>query len=132
MKAKLYCDGACRGNPGDAGIGCLILLNNKKIEISEYIGKTTNNVAEYTALIKGLEEVLRQGATEIDIFSDSELLVRHIKGVYKVRNDKLIPLFNKVKLLLSKFKKYQIFHIYREENFIADNLAKKASWKPKQ
>lgn len=132
MKAKLYCDGSCRGNPGDAGIGCLIFLNNKKIEISEYIGKTTNNVAEYTALIRGLEEVLRHGVTEIDIFSDSELLIRHIKGVYKVRNKKLIPLYNRVRDLLNKFKKYQIFHIYREENLIADSLARKASWKSKE
>lgn len=132
MKAKLYCDGSCRGNPGDAGIGCLIVLNNKEIEISEYIGKTTNNIAEYTALIRGLEEILRYGATEIDIFSDSELLVKHIKGSYRVRNKKLIPLYNKVKDLLNKFKKYQIFHIYREENLRADNLAKKALWKSKE
>ncbi|WP_353684807.1 ribonuclease HI family protein [Thermodesulfovibrio sp. 3907-1M] len=132
MKAQLYCDGASRGNPGDAGIGCLIILDNKKIEISEYIGKTTNNVAEYTALIRGLEETLKQKVQEIEIFSDSELLVRQINGVYKVRNKKLIPLYEKVKELLTKFKKYQIFHVYREENFIADRLAKEASWKQKK
>ncbi len=129
MKAQLYCDGASRGNPGDAGIGCLIILDNKKIEISEYIGRTTNNVAEYTALIKGLEEALKQKVQEIEIFSDSELLVRQINGVYKVRNKKLIPLYEKVKELLNKFKKYQIFHVYREENSVADKLAKEASWK---
>ncbi|MBC7105232.1 MAG: ribonuclease HI family protein, partial [Firmicutes bacterium] len=82
MKAKIYCDGASRGNPGDAGIGCVIIFDNKKVEISEYIGKTTNNVAEYTALIKGLEEALRQKAQEIEIFSDSELLVHQINGIY--------------------------------------------------
>ncbi|HQD36385.1 MAG TPA: ribonuclease HI family protein [Thermodesulfovibrio thiophilus] len=129
MKAKIYCDGASRGNPGDAGIGCLIILDNKKIEISEYIGKTTNNVAEYTALIRGLEEALKERAEEIEIISDSELLVRQINGIYKVKNTKLIPLYERVKELLNKFKKYQIFHVYRENNFIADSLAKEASCK---
>lgn len=132
MKAKIYCDGASRGNPGDAGIGCLIVLDDKKIEISEYIGKTTNNVAEYTALIKGLQEALKHKVQEIDIFSDSELLVRQINGVYKVRNKKLIPLYEKVKEILSNFKKYRVFHIYREDNHVADRLAKEASWKSKK
>lgn len=132
MKAKIYCDGASRGNPGDAGIGCVVIFDNKKIEISEYIGKTTNNVAEYTALIKGLEEALKQKAQEIEIFSDSELLVLQMNGIYKVRNKNLIPLYEKAKKLLSNFKKYQIFHIYRENNFIADKLAKEASWKLKK
>jgi ribonuclease HI len=129
MKAQLYCDGASRGNPGDAGIGCVIILDNKKIEISEYIGKTTNNVAEYTALIRGLEQALKQNVKEIDIFSDSELLVRQINGAYKVRNKNLIPLYNKVIELLNKFKKYRILHIYREKNELADKLAKNASRK---
>ncbi|MCS7203299.1 MAG: ribonuclease HI family protein [Thermodesulfovibrio sp.] len=132
MKAQLYCDGASRGNPGDAGIGCVIILNNKKIEISEYIGKTTNNVAEYKALIRGLEEIIKQNAEEVEIFLDSELLVMQIKGSYKVRSKKLIPLYKQVKELLSKFKKYQIFHIYRDENYYADRLAKKASWSSKE
>lgn len=132
MKAKIYCDGASRGNPGDAGIGCVIIFDNKKIEISEYIGKTTNNVAEYIALIKGLEEALKQKANEIEIFSDSELLVLQMNGIYMVRNKNLIPLYEKAKELLSNFKKYQIFHICREDNFIADKLAKEASWKLKK
>ncbi|MCS7164475.1 MAG: ribonuclease HI family protein [Thermodesulfovibrio sp.] len=132
MKAKIYCDGASSGNPGDAGIGCLILFDNKRIEISEYIGKTTNNVAEYTALIKGLQEALKQNIQEIEIFSDSELLVYQINGVYKVRNKNLIPLYEKVRNLLSNFKKYQIFHIHREDNSVADRLAKKALWKSRK
>lgn len=77
----------------------------KKIEISEYIGKTTNNVAEYTALIRGLQEALKQNVQEIEIFSDSELLVRQLNGIYKVRNNNLIPLYRKAKELLAKFKK---------------------------
>lgn len=131
MKARLYCDGASKGNPGDAGIGCLIVTDSKEIKISEYIGKTTNNIAEYTAIIRGLEEALKQNITEIEIFTDSELLVRQITGAYKVRNKNLIPLYEKVKTLLSKFKKYKILHIYRENNFFADKLAKEASYKMK-
>lgn len=132
MKAKLYCDGASRGNPGEAGIGCLILIDNKKIEISEYIGKTTNNVAEYKAIIRGLEETLKEGVDTIEIYSDSELLVRQINGIYKVKNKNLIPLNQKVKELINKFKKYSLIHINREDNSEADKLAKKASWKSKK
>ncbi len=129
MIGRLYCDGASRGNPGDAGIGCLLLLNSRKIEISEYIGKTTNNIAEYTALIRGLEEALKERVEDIEIFSDSELLVKQLYGIYKVRNENLIPLYKKVRSLLEKFRKYRISHINREENSIADKLAKEASWK---
>lgn len=130
MKAKLYCDGASRGNPGEAGIGCVIWLNSDKvIKISEYVGKTTNNVAEYKALIRGLEEVQNLGVEEIEIFSDSELLVRQISGIYKVKNKNLIELYGKAKELLSKLKSYKITHVNREKNSIADKLAKEASWK---
>lgn len=129
MTGKLYCDGASRGNPGDAGIGFILIFNGKKIEMSEYIGKTTNNVAEYTALIKGLEEAIKVGIKEIKIFLDSELIVRQLNGVYNVKNKNLILLYFNVKELLSKFKKYEIFHINREQNTFADKLAKEGSWK---
>lgn len=133
MKAKLYCDGASRGNPGEAGIGCVILLNdNRKIEISEYIGQTTNNVAEYNALIRGLEEALEVGVDEVEIFSDSELLVRQMTGIYKVKNKNLIPLYEKIRQLLSNLKSHKIIHINREDNSMADKLAKEASWKIKR
>lgn len=132
MKGKLYCDGASRGNPGEAGIGCVIFFNGQKREISEYIGKTTNNVAEYTALIKGLEEALRLGIEEIEVYSDSELLIRQLKGIYKVRNQGLMPLYEKVSELLRKFKSFELNHIMREENSLADSLAKEASWNSKK
>lgn len=132
MKGKLYCDGASRGNPGEAGIGCVIFFNGQKREISEYIGKTTNNVAEYTALIKGLEEALRLGIEEIEVYSDSELLIRQLKGIYKVRNQGLMSLYEKVLDLLRKFNNFTLNHIGRQENTLADNLAKEASWKLKK
>ncbi len=130
MKAKLHCDGASRGNPGEAGIGCFIQLSDgRTIKISEHIGITTNNVAEYKALIKGLEAAKEAGAEEIEIFSDSELLVRQICGIYKVKNKNLRELYERVRKLLSKFKLYTITHIKREDNAIADILAKEATWK---
>jgi ribonuclease HI len=131
MKAKLYCDGASRGNPGDSAIGCVILINNNILKISEYIGKATNNVAEYKALIRGLEEALKEGVDEIEIFSDSELLVRQIKNIYKVKNKNLTPLYEKVRELLQNFKYYEITYISRDLNFIADNIAKEALKKVK-
>lgn len=132
MIAKIYCDGASRGNPGDAGIGCILEINNNRTEISEYIGKTTNNVAEYIALIRGLEEALKAGVDAVEIFTDSELIVRQIEGIYRVKNPNLVPLYEKVTKLLENFSSYTIHHISREENQSADKLAKKASWKSKE
>lgn len=129
MKGKLYCDGASRGNPGEAGVGCLLIYDNERVEVSEYIGKATNNVAEYTALIRGLQEALRVGINSIEIFLDSELIVLQLKGVYRIKNKNLLPFYNQAIKLLSEFKNYEIFHIPRESNAEADKLAKLASHK---
>ncbi|WP_297211807.1 MULTISPECIES: ribonuclease HI family protein [Thermodesulfovibrio] len=129
MKGKLYCDGASRGNPGEAGVGCLLIYDNERVEVSEYIGKATNNVAEYTALIRGLQEALRVGISSIEIFLDSELIVLQLKGVYRIKNKNLLPFYNQAIKLLSEFKNYEIFHIPRENNSEADKLAKLASHK---
>lgn len=129
MKGKLYCDGASRGNPGEAGGGCLLIYDNERVEVSEYIGKATNNVAEYTALIRGLQEALRVGISSIEIFLDSELIVLQLKGVYRIKNKNLLPFYNQAIKLLSEFKNYEIFHIPRENNSEADKLAKLASHK---
>jgi len=125
MKIEVFCDGASRGNPGEAGIGVVIRSHEKKIilEISDYIGKTTNNVAEYMALIRGLEEALLLGATEATFICDSELLVKQIHGDYKVKNEGLRPLNLHALSLIRKLKKFKIEHAYREENKHADELA---------
>lgn len=124
MKAQIFTDGAARGNPGPAGIGVVIKSGGKTIlEVSDYIGKTTNNVAEYLALIRGLEEALLLGAKEAECFSDSELLVKQIQGEYKVKNEGLSPLFHHLQSLMVKFKKFSITHKAREENKHADALA---------
>jgi ribonuclease HI len=94
-EAKLYTDGGARGNPGPAGIGFVLLDSDDKLlaEEGRYIGEATNNVAEYRALLLGLEWALARGIDRLEVYSDSELMVRQLKGEYKVRNDGLIPLY---------------------------------------
>lgn len=122
----IFVDGGSRGNPGEAGIG-VVIKQGKKIlnELGEYIGKTTNNVAEYVALNRGLQEALAWGHKQIEVFSDSELLVNQIKGEYKVREETLRPLHYLAVMLLKKFEKATITHIPREKNKEADKLVNK-------
>lgn len=127
-KIIIYSDGAARGNPGKAGIGGLILgdENQKLLTVSEYIGETTNNVAEYKALILCLESSASLGAVDIVIHLDSQLIVRQLQGLYRVKDQKLKPLYEKTKSLLRSYKKVDIFHIERSENKEADKLANQA------
>lgn len=123
----IYVDGGARGNPGEAGIGVVIKQGTKRLnEFGEYIGRSTNNVAEYTALNRGLQEAFAWGHKQIEVFSDSELLVNQIKGEYKVREDALRPLHYLAVKLLKKFEKASVTHIPREKNKEADRLVNKA------
>jgi queuosine biosynthesis protein QueD len=124
----LYIDGASKGNPGPAAIGVLILNGEGKRlkEIAKFIGKATNNVAEYQALISGLKEAIKIGATEVIIHTDSELLVKQIQGEYRVRSSPVKRLFNEATSLLKKFPSYEIRKVEREENLEADGLANQA------
>lgn len=124
----LYADGASRGNPGDAGYGALITDGNGRIvaEIRGYLGKTTNNVAEYQALIHGLKKALALGIPNIRVLMDSQLVVRQIQGSYRVRQPHLKPLHNQAKQLLAKFLQSQVQCIPREKNERADELASRA------
>jgi len=127
-KIVIYTDGASSGNPGKAGIGVLLYNTDKKLikKISNFIGITTNNVAEYMALIYGLEEALYLRAENVDCFLDSQLLVRQLEGTYKVKDEKLRLFYSQVNHLKSLFKRVNFNHIKREENKEADILAKKA------
>lgn len=131
MKSKriyLYTDGGARGNPGPAGIG-IIILDGAKKKIKEsfrYIGETTNNIAEYSALIHGLEESLALDADEIVISLDSELIVRQLNGEYKVKDAGLRELFDKAIGMLKRFGSFEIRHIDRAKNKEADKLVNKA------
>ena len=124
-KVIIFSDGASKGNPGDAGIGVVISSEDGTVlrEIAEYIGKTTNNVAEYSALIRGISEALDMNATSVEISTDSELLARQLTGVYKVKSDNLKPLFNEAVTLLRCFKNVSISHVLRGFNKRADELA---------
>jgi ribonuclease HI len=121
-------DGASRGNPGPSGIGIVIEDRGgaTKVKISGYIGRTTNNQAEYRALIVGLREAARLKAEHVDIMSDSELLVEQVCGRYKVRSAQLRNLFEEVKELLAGFRSSAISYIPREQNRVADALANQA------
>jgi ribonuclease HI len=126
-KAVLNTDGCSLGNPGPAGIGAVIILGKKTVELSEHIGITTNNVAEYTAVIRGLEEARRLGAEEVAALLDSELIVKQVKGQYKVKHEGLKPLFQRLTILIKSFRKFSISHVPREENKRADRLSKDAA-----
>lgn len=124
---EIYIDGAAKGNPGHAGIGVVICQNGEVIKnLSNYIGQTTNNIAEYTALIHALEEALILKAEVLKINTDSELLYRQIKRDYKVKNRNLLGLYAQAVHLISAFKAVNINHIPRENNRGADKLASKA------
>jgi ribonuclease HI len=125
---RIFTDGASRGNPGEAGIGVLIedSSGNRLKEIRRYLGKATNNQAEYTALLIGLKVSREMGADDISVFADSELLVKQMKGEYKVKHPLLLPLYTEAKTLTSGLKKFRITHIPRAQNAHADALANEA------
>lgn len=126
--AVMYTDGGARGNPGIAGIGILIEDEDGNIikEISQYIGEQTNNVAEYKALNRGLEVALDLGIKKITCYLDSELVVKQIKGEYKVKNERMIPMYNMTMPLIKKFDSFEIIHIKRKLNKKADKLVNEA------
>jgi len=129
--AVLYCDGASSGNPGHSGIGAFLKVEpgDQQYRISEYIGIATNNVAEYTALIKGLEKAASLDIKRLDVFLDSELIVRQLNGVYKVKNKNLLPLFAKAKTYVDAFEYITVTHVRRELNQEADALARNGASK---
>ncbi|NQU95740.1 MAG: ribonuclease HI family protein [Candidatus Omnitrophica bacterium] len=127
-KLTLYVDGGSRGNPGPSGIGVVILdpKGQRVKEFKKYIGIATNNIAEYNAVIYGLQEALIEKATEIELNLDSELVAQQLKGEYKVKNSNIKPLFEQALHLISGFKKVDIRHIDRAKNKEADKLVNKA------
>ncbi len=124
----IYTDGAARGNPGPAGAGWVIVDASGKtlVENKKYLGDLTNNQAEYQALLLALQDAIKLGDGDLKLCADSELMVRQLKGEYKVKNDGLKPLFREAVLTLSKFKSYTVKHLPREQNEEADQLANEA------
>ena len=121
--AVIHIDGASRGNPGDAAYAVVIAVPGRApIEEAGVLGKETNNIAEYTALIKALEKAKHLGLTRLRIHSDSELLVKQMSGEYRVKNDDLKWLFDEAKTLMRDFASVTLTHVRREQNKRADEL----------
>lgn len=121
---KVYSDGGARGNPGPAALGAVVYdaVGEKLCEISRYLGVATNNQAEYEALFSGLEYVRSLGGEYVVCYLDSELVVRQMSGVYKVKNQALSEIYNRVSEVAKYFKKIEYNHIPREKNKEADSL----------
>jgi len=125
-KATIHTDGGARGNPGPAGIGVVISIDGEQKTFKQYIGETTNNQAEYQAVVLALQKAKELGAEEIDLFLDSELVQQQLLQNYKVKNQDLAQLFVKVWNLAANFKKIKYIHIYRNDNKLADKLVNEA------
>ena len=121
----VWTDGAARGNPGPAGAGAQLTTPEGEVvgEIAEGLGETTNNVAEYTAAIRGLERAAELGATDVVLRSDSQLLINQLSGRYRVKSEHLIPLHRRLRALARGFERIRFEHVPRERNTEADRLA---------
>lgn len=127
-KLIIFTDGGARGNPGPAGLGVYITDESGKVvmEHSRYLGEKTNNQAEYLAVVDALEHATQLGADEVDMFLDSELIVKQLHGEYRVKNKELASLFVRVWNLSTGFKKIRYTHVRREKNKDADRLVNEA------
>ena len=124
MKITMYIDGAADLNSKTAGIGGIIYKDNEELfTFSEYLDDSTNNEAEYIALIRGLESLIELKLLNVDIYSDSELVVKQISGEYKVKNPRMQVLHQEATSLFSKFDKWSFTHVLRDKNKVADKLA---------
>lgn len=126
--AVIYADGGSRGNPGPAAIGAVVSEADGRIvrEISECIGVATNNVAEYRALIAGLRAAVESQFDAVRVRMDSELIIRQLRGEYRVKNEGLRPLYEEARRLLARFSAVELQHVRRELNRAADALVNKA------
>jgi ribonuclease HI len=124
MKLVIHVDGGSRGNPGPAAIGVVVSDSEGAVleEVAERIGVATNNVAEYRALLKGLERAAALGADEIELVNDSELVARQITGAYKVKHPAMKPLYAEAVAALRQFERTQIRSVPRAQNARADEL----------
>lgn len=125
MALLIHVDGGARGNPGPAGAGVVIRADDGTLvhEAAYFLGRQTNNAAEYLALIRALQRAARCEPQPITLHSDSELLVRQLTGAYQVKSPTLLPLFHEVQLLLLKVTRWSVRHVPREDNLRADELA---------
>ncbi len=127
MKGTLHTDGACFGNPGPMGLGIVLEYDGKTVEKSVPHGDGTNNIAEYSALIKGMQLAKEKGVSELEAYMDSELVVRQVNGEWRVKDATLQELHATVQRLRKDFDSFSLNHVRRERNARADALSKAAA-----
>lgn len=125
-RATVHFDGASSGNPGKAGAGAIVEIGGREERLSKSLGRATNNEAEYEALILGLRFAKAQGACEVVVRGDSQLVIRQLKGRYKVRAENLQPLYQQARKLLDGFDEVDLAWLAREGNEAADDAARAA------
>ena len=127
-RVRVFTDGAARGNPGLAGAGAVILDEKGRVlaRLGRFLGKQTNNVAEYQGLLLGLRRARQMGAREVEVRADSQLLIRQLQGKYAVKNEVLKRLHEEALALLRSFERYELTHIPREQNTLADEMSNRA------
>jgi ribonuclease HI len=127
-RVRVFTDGAARGNPGPAGAGAVILDEEGRVlaRLGKFLGKQTNNVAEYQGLLLGLRRTRQLGAREVEVRADSQLLIRQLQGKYAVKNEVLKRLHEEALALLRSFERYELVHIPREQNDLADEMSNRA------
>ena len=124
MKLFIHTDGGARGNPGPGAIGVVVLDEKKKVikEIGKYIGKSTNNEAEYKAVVEGLKTCKEMGGKELKFFIDSLLVVSQLNGKFKIKEPRMKTFFNEAKMIEKSFESVKYIHVPREKNYIADKI----------
>jgi ribonuclease HI len=127
-RVRVSSDGAARGNPGPAGAGAVVMDDKGHVlaKLGRFLGRQTNNVAEYEGLLLGLRRARAMGAREVEVRADSQLLIRQLQGSYAVKNEVLRRLHAEALALLRAFDKYELTHVPREENALADEMSNRA------
>ncbi|HVE84030.1 MAG TPA: ribonuclease HI family protein [Myxococcales bacterium] len=127
-RIRVYSDGAARGNPGLAGAGAVLVEPNGRVveRLGKFLGVQTNNYAEYMGLLLGLKRAKDLGVQEVEVFADSELMIRQLGGRYQVKSPSLRPLYEEVLELLNQFGRFKLVHVPREMNAAADEMSNRA------
>lgn len=127
-RLRVYSDGAARGNPGPSGAGAVLIEPGGTVvaKVGKYLGTQTNNYAEYMGLLLGLKHAKSLGAKEVEVFADSELLIRQLGGRYQVKSPTLRPLYEEAVKLLNDFSRVKLVHVPREMNAAADEMSNRA------
>jgi ribonuclease HI len=127
-RIRVYSDGAARGNPGLAGAGAVLVEPSGRVveRLGKFLGVQTNNYAEYMGLLLGLKRAKDLGVQEVEVFADSELMIRQLNGTYQVKSPSLRPLYEEVLELLNQFGRFKLVHVPREMNAMADEMSNRA------